>query len=85
MRTTFTLHNIAESALTEITAMEPRAAYAKLAKWAFGDLRHAVKIKHGPSDAFRDRVDWNTILKSAKPIMMKTEPRKGYKLVTFED
>ena len=38
-----------------------RTAYAKLAKWAFGDLRHAVKIKHGPSDAFRDRVDWNTI------------------------
>lgn len=84
MRTTFTLHNITESALTEIAAMEPRAAYAKLAKWAFGDLRHAVKIKHGTSDAFRDRVDWNTVIKSAMPITMKMEPRRGYKLITFE-
>lgn len=44
-----------------------------------------ITIKVGNSDAFRDRVELNQILrKENKTISYKLEPRRGYKLATFE-
>ena len=83
MKVTFILKNLTESTLAEFQVMDPRAAFDKLHKWAFGDLRHLVSIKFGVSNAFRDRVDTNLLLKADCAISFKIEPRKGYKLVTF--
>lgn len=82
MQTTFIVKNLTEETLTDLAAMEPRAAHDQLIKWAFGDLRHCVSVKHG-SGAFRDRVDWNGLYKRGAPMTAKIEPRKGYKLFTF--
>jgi hypothetical protein len=45
-------------------------------------------MKVGNSDAFRDKVELNHILNSKKPeeinLTYKLEPRRGYKLATFE-
>lgn len=84
MRTTFIIRNLSFDTLASVETSEPRAAHAQLTKWAFGDLRHCVSVKYGPSDAFRDRVEWNGLVKSGKPMTMKAEPRKGYRLITFE-
>jgi hypothetical protein len=82
MQTTFIVKNLTEETLSDLAAMEPRAAHDQLMKWAFGDLRHCVTVKHG-SGAFRDRVDWNSLYKRNAPMTHKIEPRKGYKLFTF--
>ena len=45
------------------------------------DLQVTHKIGNG---SFRDRVDLNTIMRSQVQIAYKLEPRKGYKLATFD-
>jgi hypothetical protein len=86
MKTTFTIKNLTETTLTELSTMAPRDAYAKLSKWAWGDLKHCVSVKYG-SGAFRDRVEWNGAMRRVEtgetPLMFKLEPRRGYKLATF--
>lgn len=84
MRTTFIVRNLTPETLAQVEAMPAREAHDKLTRWAFGDLRHCVSVKYGPSDAFRDRVAWNGLMKAQAPITMKAEPRRGYRLVTFE-
>lgn len=84
MQTTFIVRNLTPEALSEICAMEPNAAYLKLFKWAVGDLRHCVDVKHG-TGSFGDRVRWNGIVRDGKPLSFKMEPRRGYKLFTFSE
>jgi hypothetical protein len=83
MKITFILRNLTDVAIAETAAMEPRAAYDRLHKWAFGDLKHCVAVKFGVNNAFRDRVDANQLLKSDCKITFKIEPRRGYRLATF--
>jgi len=82
MQTTFIVKNLTETALEKVCAMTPADAHAQLAKWAFGDLRHCVSQKCGTGQ-FGDRVNWNSALKSGKPLSFKMEARRGYKLFTF--
>jgi hypothetical protein len=83
MQTTFIVKNLTESTLESIAALSPLDAYLKLKDWAYGDLKHCVSIKHGTSNAFRDRVEWNGLVKGLKPMTFMLEPRRGYKLFTF--
>lgn len=84
MKITFTVKNLTESAHAELAAMSDAERFAKLTKWAFGDLRHCISQKIGSSHAFRDRVELNQIMRNPKFETYKIEPRKGYKLATFE-
>lgn len=85
MRVTFILKNLTEKAYEEIGAMADSERYTFLTKWAFGDMRHCVSVKYGTSNAFRDRVEANGILRGGNAkFQYKIEPRKGYKLATFE-
>ena len=43
-----------------------------------------VSCKVGNCDSFRDKVELNSTLKGPHSIQFKLEPRKGYKLATFE-
>jgi hypothetical protein len=83
MQTTFIVRNLTDDALSSIIAMPTQDAYAKLFKWAYGDLKHCVSVKYGSSDAFRDRVEWNGLVRDGKLKSHAMEPRKGYKLFTF--
>jgi len=86
MRTTFIVRNIPESALANVRALCAADAYAKLHKWAIGDLRHCVSVKHGTGQ-FRDRVEWNQVMRlvngGARELVFTIEPRRGYQLITF--
>lgn len=83
MKVTFIIRDITESAIAETMALPAREAHDKLTRWAFGDLRHCVSVKYGSSNAFRDRVEWNGLLKSGAALECKLEPRRGYNLATF--
>lgn len=57
-------------------------------KWArLSDMAHKpeydVSIKVG-NGSFRDRVELNALLRNPNIVTCTLEPRKGYKLVTFE-
>lgn len=84
MRTTFTIKNITEDMLARVAAMPPADAHAQLTKWAFGDLKHCVSQQCGPSGSFGDRVRWNSVVKAGAIKAFRIEPRRGYKLATFE-
>jgi len=83
MKVTFIIKNLTESALESLASMPDAERFAKLAKWASGDLRHCVSRKDG-SGAFRDRVELNQIMRAPRFVSYKIEPRKGYRLATFE-
>lgn len=83
MQVTFILKNITESAHADLVAMSDADRFAKLSKWAFGDLKHCVSQKIG-SGQFRDRVELNQIMRSPAFVSYKLEPRKGYRLATFD-
>lgn len=84
MRTTFIVKSLTPETLAALESAAPREAHDRLAKWAFGELKHCVSVKYGSSDAFRDRVEWNGKMKRNAALSMKAEPRKGYRLFTFE-
>ena len=84
MQITFTLKNLTEETLAETAAMPADTAFDRLHKWAYGDLKHAVKIQIGTCNSFGDRVRVNTARKAGKGFdTFKIEPRRGYKLATF--
>ena len=82
MNATFIVKDLTDDTLDSLAAMPARQAHDKLAKWAFGDLRHCVSVKYGRG-SFGCRVDWNGLYKRDMPMTFKLEPRKGYKLFTF--
>jgi len=84
MHTTFVLRNLTDDALARVAAMAPSDAHTQLAAWAFGDLKHCVTQKCGSSNSFGDRVRWNSVVKANAIRSFKIEPRRGYKLATFE-
>jgi hypothetical protein len=43
-----------------------------------------ITIKIGHSNSFSERVDFNQLLRRPHKISFKIEPRRGYKLATFE-
>lgn len=60
-------------------AMEPRAQFERLVE--MGNERAPLKIGNG---SFRDRVELNQIRRGNCLVTFKLEPRRGYKLATFE-
>lgn len=84
MKVTFTLRNITESGYAGLAAMSDDERFKKLTDWAFGDLRHCVSVKYGASNAFRDRVEVNGLMKRPHRIEYSLSPRRGYNLATFE-
>lgn len=82
MQTTFIVKNLTEHTLSELSAMQARDAHDRLARWAFGDLKHCVSVQYGRG-SFGCRVEWNGLYKSNARMDFKVEPRKGYKLFTF--
>ncbi len=84
MQITFIIKNLTEKAHMDIAAMDDRARFHKLSKWAYGDLKHCVSVKYGTGQ-FRDKVEFNSWWKRELPFKAyKIEPRKGYMLATFE-
>lgn len=82
-KVTFIVKNLTAEILDQIDGLDDRPAYDKLAKWAFGDLRHCVSVKYGTGQ-FRERVEFNSFYKSEKSFVSRNrEPRKGYWLITF--
>jgi len=47
-------------------------------------LAKNITMKIGNSNQFRDVVELNSILRNESTFDFKIEPRKGYKLITFE-
>lgn len=83
MKVTFTLHNLTASYLEALTVMEAKEAFESIRKSQTGGLGHAIKMKIGNGD-MRSAVEFNEIHKApATAWDFKIEPRKGYKLVTF--
>ena len=82
MQITATLHNLTDSFYAEFAALSPADQFARLNKLRH-DLPHCIKIKIGTGQ-FRDAVDLNSLLKQSHTFTAKLEPRKGYKLATFE-
>jgi len=60
--------------------MEPLAQWGRLQKLSHDGLA-TLKVGDG---SFRDNVELNQILRAGKAPTFKLEPRKGYKLATFE-
>jgi hypothetical protein len=87
MQTTFIVKNLTPEMIDGVNALQAGDAFAKLNKWATGDLRHCVTVKNG-AGAFRDRVEWNQIMRRVNAgeasLAFKCEPRRGYKLFTFQ-
>jgi hypothetical protein len=83
MKATFIIKDMDEPFYQKIQSLPPLEQFNYLNKHAFADLKHAVKMKIG-NGSFRDRVDLNSMLKVPCDIDYKIEPRKGYKLATFE-
>lgn len=85
MKATFIIRNLTEDVTGELADMNAEDRFAKLHRWAFGDLRHCVSVQFGTSNAFRDRVAFNTARKNGAPFKSSSmEPRRSYKLATFE-
>lgn len=85
MKVTFIIRNLTEDVIGELGEMSAEDRFTKLHRWAFGDLRHCVTVQFGKANAFRDRVEFNTARKQGRKfIASNIEPRRGYKLATFE-
>jgi len=83
VQVTFIVKNVTDDMHEKLAAMPDAERFAQLSKWVFGDLRHCVSMKVG-GGAFRDRVDLNQIMRTTRFTSYKLEPRKGYKLATFQ-
>lgn len=65
------------------TAQSPLAQFQRAERLAH-EMPRNVSLKIG-NGSFRDRVEWSRLFRDSRDKMRATiEPRKGYKLVTFE-
>jgi len=87
MKTTFILKDLSEQfyegmgeSIVGLLNMSDSDKFAYLNK-ARVNLKITMKIGSGQ---FRDSVDLNSLLKQPNNVTFKLEPRKGYKLATFE-
>lgn len=83
MKVTFILKGLTDAAHATLAAMPDAERFAKLDKWARGDLAHCVKEKIGDG-SFRDRVDLNAMMRAPVTWAYTLEPRRGYRLATFD-
>ena len=88
MKTTVIVRNMSEqfwegsgARIKGCDSMKPDELYSHLSKVS-RDLPKNITFKHG-SGQFRDRVDWNGIMKAGKPLSVIKERRRGYILLTF--
>ena len=90
MKATFIVKNVTQefytgfgSSIVGIDNMPPRERFHYLNKKAAeGALEISLKIGNG---SFRDRVELNQLLRKEElRIDYKDEPRRGYRLLTFE-
>lgn len=85
MKVTFILRNLTDSALENLAAMTDYERFQRLIKWAYGDLKHCVSVRFGTSNSFGERVRVNTAIKDGQVFKAyRLDPRRGYKLATFE-
>ena len=91
MKVTFTLKDLTDTfynglgdSIVGLLNMTDSEKFAYLSKAAVKkELKISMKI--GTSDQFRDKVELNQIMRNPNArYEFKIEPRKGYKLVTFE-
>ena len=82
LKATFTIKNMSEAYLASLTKCEPRQAFQVL-RDSQRDLGHAISMKVGTGQ-IRNAVEFNDAFKANKPMTFTLEPRKGYKLATFE-
>jgi hypothetical protein len=82
MKVTATLHNLTDNFYSELIGMEPREVHDYINRLK-NDLPHCIKMKVG-NGQFRDAVELNAMRRDPCAISFKLEPRRGYKLATFE-
>ena len=82
MKITATLHDLSDNFYAKLASMAPREKYDYLRRLK-NDLPHCIKIKIG-NGQFRDAVDLNSMMRGPCTYTYKLEPRRGYKLATFE-
>lgn len=89
MKVTFILRDLTEAfyegnggAIIGINSMPDADKFAHLSKQANGDLRHCVSMKIG-NGSFRDKADLNSLVRDGASYTCRLEPRKGYRLATF--
>lgn len=89
MKVTFTLKDLSDTffsgfgGIAGLDSMSIADRFKYLSKKSKeGALKISMKI--GSSNAFRDQVELNQLLRKEVSYTYKIEPRKGYKLVTFE-
>ena len=81
MKATATLHDLSDRFYAEFALLTPAEQFVKLNKLRI-DLPHCVKVKI-ETGQFRDAVDLNSLIKRPHTVTSKIEPRRGYKLATF--
>ena len=82
MKVTATLHDLTDNFYADIAMMQPREAYLYINRLK-QDLPHCIKTKTG-NGQFNDAVDFNRLMRGPCTVNYKLEPRRGYKLATFE-
>ena len=84
MKVTATLHTLSDNFYSELIGMEPREVHDYINRLK-NDLPHCIKMKVG-NGQFRDAVELNQLKRGpcAPCVTYKLEPRRGYKLATFE-
>lgn len=95
VKVTFTLKNLTDEfyngggvtggRVTEhgLLNMSDAEKFKVLMDYSFGDLRHAISMKIGTGNAFKDRVALNSVLRRNPTFEFSLGDRKGYKLATF--
>ena len=81
MKVTFTIQDMADTFYDRLTT--PEEAYKILSGYAKGDLKHKIKMRIG-TGTMQDSIDFNMMMRKNVTMDFKIEPRKGYKLATFE-
>lgn len=92
MKVTFIIRNVTDvfyegrgDAVKGINQMDDRERFYYLNRQAtVGDLRDCVSMKVGRNNSMQDKADLNLMLRKPCTFDYKLEPRKGYRLATFE-
>lgn len=90
MKVTFTLKDLSDmfyeghgTTIVGFNSMEDRDKLTYLMQKS-SSMPSNIKMKIGSGSQFKDRVELNQILRTNYSVVYSLEPRKGYKLATFE-
>lgn len=81
MKCTIILQNLTDAFYEELALYMPKTKWNRINNLS-KQLPHCISIKIG-NGSFRDKVEFNNMLRHKKDIEFKLEPRRGYKLATF--